>query len=327
MRRMASERSSREALMAGGASPPRKSSSANTSFLDEIDDPHGDYVRMGKSESSSYSPIGYTKGEIKQIKALAWKIDLVHEEHASIDECAPNEDNDAEKRGTCRYAAEKKKRSYNNRKAKKEKSQRIKESHLPVEAKDDEAFEAKAGQMIPKYAVGDKVRFEGELDDDGDTTWIYGIIKEVIHPGDTRNPLENLTMMYLMDQMDGDGTITEAYAAENSITDEEVRWPRKKRGKTVLTISLFNALHDLDRVGIDTCSAVAVSTEREDFLFIDDSPEAKDSVTLRGVGENPVIGGRGPMVVKTLDRQGNEVLIFDPSAKPKLASESLDRLG
>ncbi len=130
-----------------------------------------------------------------------------------------------------------------------------------------------------------------------------------------------------MDQMDGDGTITEAYAAENSITDEEVRWPRKKRGKTVLTISLFNALHDLDRVGIDTCTAVAVSTEREDFLFIDDSPEAKDSVTLRGVGENPVIGGRGPMVVKTLDRQGNEVLIFDPSAKPKLASESLDRLG
>jgi hypothetical protein len=68
-------------------------------------------------------------------------------------------------------------------------------------------------------------------------------------------------------------------------------------------------------VGIDTCSAVAVSTEREDFLFIDDSPEAKDSVTLRGVGgENPVIGGRGPMEVKTLDRQGKEVLIFDPSA-------------
>ncbi len=93
-----------------------------------------------------------------------------------------------------------------------------------------------------------------------------------------------------------------------------------------------------DRVGIDTCSAVAVSTEPEDFLFIDDSPEAKDSVSLRGVGgensviegrgsmvvktldkqgnvggENSVIGGRGPMVVKTLDKQGNEVLMFDPS--------------
>ena len=63
----------------------------------------------------------------------------------------------------------------------------------------------------------------------------------------------------------------------------------------MLTISLFNALHDLDRLGIDTCSSVAVSTEPDDFLFIDDSPEAKDSVTLRGVGgENPVMGGRGP---------------------------------
>jgi len=49
------------------------------------------------------------------MKALARKNDLVHEEHASIDECAPNEDNDAEKRGTCRYASEKKKRGYNSR--------------------------------------------------------------------------------------------------------------------------------------------------------------------------------------------------------------------
>jgi hypothetical protein len=30
-------------------------------------------------------------------------------------------------------------------------------------------------------------------------------------------------------------------------------------------------------------------------------------------GENSVIGGRGPMVVKTLDKHGNEVLMFDPS--------------
>ncbi len=47
-------RSAREAFMAGGASPPRRASSVNTSFLDEIDDPHGDYGRMEKSESSSY---------------------------------------------------------------------------------------------------------------------------------------------------------------------------------------------------------------------------------------------------------------------------------
>jgi len=52
IKRIASERSSREALMAGGASPPRKSSSANTSFLDEIDDPHGDYTEGKKKPES-----------------------------------------------------------------------------------------------------------------------------------------------------------------------------------------------------------------------------------------------------------------------------------
>jgi hypothetical protein len=124
-------------------------------------------------------------------------------------------------------------------------------------------------------------------------------VREVIPPGDPRNPLENLRMMYLMIQMDDAGTIFEAFAEERSITDEEVMKPKSKKGKTVLTISLLNTLHDLDRVGIDTCSAVAVSTDPEDFLFIDDSPETKDSVSLRGVGgDNAVIGGREPMVVR-----------------------------
>jgi hypothetical protein len=145
-------------------------------------------------------------------------------------------------------------------------------------------------------------------------TWIYVIVREVIPSGDPQNPLENLRMMYLMVRMNDAGTIVEAFAEERSITDEEVRTPKTKKGKTVLIISLLNALHDLDRVGIDTCSAVAVSTEPEDFLFIDDSPEVKDYVSLRGAGgDNSVIGGRGPMVLKTLDKHGNEVLMFDPS--------------
>ena len=58
----------------------------------------------------------------------------------------------------------------------------------------------------------------------------------------------------------------------------------KRKGKTTLVvkISLANSLHDLDLVGIDTCSAVSVSTEKEDFIFIDGSRKARDSVTLRG---------------------------------------------
>jgi hypothetical protein len=239
---------------------------------------------MGKRKSSSYSPRGYTKGEMARIK------DLVHKDLASIEECVPKDD-DAEERGACRFAAEKK-RSSKRRNAKKEKPPLTEESHLSVEAKDTEVFLAMASQMIPRFAAGDKVRFEGELDKYGDTSWIYGIIKELIPPGDPRNPLKNLTMMYFMKQLDEEGTISETYVAEDSITGEEVRWwPKKKKGKTVLTISLLSTLHDLDRVGIDTCSAVAVSTEPNEFLFIDDSPKAKKSVSLRGVGgENTAIG-------------------------------------
>ncbi len=68
----------------------------------------------------------------------------------------------------------------------------------------------------------------------------------------------------------------------------------------------------LDLVGIDTCSALSVSSRREDFLWLDITTEAKRSVILRGVGgESAAIGGRGPMVVAGRDAEGNEVLIFD----------------
>ncbi len=59
--------------------------------------------------------------------------------------------------------------------------------------------------------------------------------------------------------------------------------PPDPKTTLVVRVSLANSLHDLDLVGIDTCSAVSVSTEKEDFIFIDDSKVAKDSVTLRGV--------------------------------------------
>ncbi len=103
---------------------------------------------------------------------------------------------------------------------------------------------------------------------------------------------------------------------EEDLIERKIRSVQKKGKSTlVVKISLANALHDLGLVGIDTCSAVSVSTEKEDFIFIDESREARDSVTLRGVGgSSSVIGGRGPIVVKTKDKEGNEVLVCDPSA-------------
>ncbi len=45
-------------------------------------------------------------------------------------------------------------------------------------------------------------------------------------------------------------------------------------------------LQRLDCVGIDTCSALSVSSESEDFPFLDEPRAAKESISLRGIGEN-----------------------------------------
>jgi hypothetical protein len=80
----------------------------------------------------------------------------------------------------------------------------------------------------------------------------------------------------------------------------------------------------MDVVGIDTCSALSVSTERSDFLFLDSSVAAKSSVVLRGVGGSDAkIGGRGPMVVLAEDINGNEIVLIDPAGV--YLSEAVDQ--
>jgi hypothetical protein len=77
---------------------------------------------------------------------------------------------------------------------------------------------------------------------------------------------------------------------------------------------LSQPLHSLDFVGIDTCSALSVSTEREDFVFIDRSEGARESVSLRGIGGvQNVIGGRGAFVVATKDEHGTLLYMIDPA--------------
>jgi hypothetical protein len=132
-----------------------------------------------------------------------------------------------------------------------------------------------------------------------------------------------MIVMYLIEHRDDQERVLRSLIPEDFI-DQTLHGQENPRfrmvntpGKTTLVIrvSLANSLHDLDLVGIDTCSAVSVSTERDDFIFVDESREAKDSVTLSGLGgSSSVIGERGPMVVKTKDKGGNEVLMFDPSA-------------
>jgi hypothetical protein len=83
---------------------------------------------------------------------------------------------------------------------------------------------------------------------------------------------------------------------------------------TCLPISGSSPLLPLNYVGIDTCSALSVSTQRADFSFLDESIAAKESVSLRGIGgEQSSIGGRGPMLISALDEEGRQVFMVDTS--------------
>ncbi len=87
------------------------------------------------------------------------------------------------------------------------------------------------------------------------------------------------------------------------------------------------ALHPLDYVGIDTCSAMSVSTEIGDFLFLDQSKEAVHSVELNGVGGGESkVGGRGLMLIKAIDTNGKEVFVVDPAGVYLVSSDSQARL-
>ena len=71
-------------------------------------------------------------------------------------------------------------------------------------------------------------------------------------------------------------------------------------------------LHSNGTCGIDTCSGMAVSTHRRDFLTLDTSREAMESVAIRGIGGSMRVGGRGAMVVPTTDAMGNKIMVIDP---------------
>ncbi len=178
---------------------------------------------MGKieSSSSSYSPKGYTKSDMSKIR------NLIDEGHASEGECISIDG--FEKNCTTKKKSVRKGRSNKRKKGKNKEPPQTKDAHPSLEDMNSDVLQEMADKMIPKFAVDDKVRFEGELNKYGDVTLIYGIVREVIPPGDPRNPLENLRMMYLMIQMNDAGTTVEAFAEEQSITDQDTEEQERKK--------------------------------------------------------------------------------------------------
>ncbi len=157
--------------------------------------------------------------------------------------------------------------------------------------------------VVPAFALGVEVSFC----DNAAQVSGSGRITRVIRPSEKGNAYHTLLgaldpdieVLYEID------SVAISRPGYSGWIRESMMWKSKdakKRKVTALTVRKSKALHPLDHVGIDTCSAVSVSTEIADFVYLDTSLEARNSLSLNGVGEGgPTILGRGPMVVSTMD--------------------------
>jgi hypothetical protein len=91
----------------------------------------------------------------------------------------------------------------------------------------------------------------------------------------------NSTNREILYEIDG---VSEPINGKRALVRESCITLRKANYVTSLPLRHIKALHPLEFVGVDTCSAVSVSTERADFIYLDESREAKESVTINGVG-------------------------------------------
>jgi hypothetical protein len=191
--------------------------------------------------------------------------------------------------------------------------------------KREESLSVPRKNLKPKFAVGDKVYVW--CGPKGLEKWRMGVLVRLIVPTEGESLRDDRRIIYRVIPIPrGEEVCRELSVAEDSLRDRDWSPPENeansKGGKedqwdqdgSSCLVSNLEPLHPLNVVGIDTCSAMSVSTRREDFLYIDSSSEARSSVVLRGVGgNNAAIQGRGPMVVKAHDDQGFDVLLIDPS--------------
>jgi hypothetical protein len=75
---------------------------------------------------------------------------------------------------------------------------------------------------------------------------------------------------------------------------------------------LLSPLLKMTDVGMDSCSGTSISTRKYDFLWLDESTEAKESVSVRGpsVG-TPSCGGIGPVAYHFMSN-GKPAMLVDP---------------
>jgi hypothetical protein len=171
----------------------------------------------------------------------------------------------------------------------------------------------------PKWKVGDNIKFYDAANRFREG---WGMITAVIQPGIVGYSPDDGEYRYEIDTIYCENKNSSGWVLEKNIK------PVIKRSAMPMSDEVRgSALHPLNYIGVDTCSAMSVSTEQSDFLYLDKSVAAVRSVSLGGVGGNgSVVMGRGPMLIKLHDRHGHVVFIVDPAGVYLKSSTSQSRL-
>ena len=158
----------------------------------------------------------------------------------------------------------------------------------------------------PKWKVGDNIKY---YDARNRFSEGWGKITAVIQPGIEGYSPDDGNFRYEIDTI-----YCENQESSGWVLEQHIKPVVKRAAMPVTNGAEGNALLPLDHIGIDTCSALSVSTERSDFLYLDKSEAAVRSVSLGGIGGNESkVRGRGPLLIKTMDANGKMVFVVDPA--------------
>ena len=106
------------------------------------------------------------------------------------------------------------------------------------------------------------------------------------------------------DQVDSDEEAADGEEVADTETTENLNW-----SSCIMTDPLL----DMQFCGIDTDSGKSISTRLSDFLWLDNSKDARASIEIRGVGgAGTQVGGRGPMAIRVVNNLSHSIILVDP---------------
>ena len=106
-----------------------------------------------------------------------------------------------------------------------------------------------------------------------------------------------------------------SYSEPMQHLDEPDWWEIPREYVIDISAMVTNLLDVEKRIGIDTCSGRTLSTELSNFLWLDDSKAAKNSVCISGAGGGKnIVGGIGPLLICVLNDNNEPRFIFEEYA-------------